>query len=201
MENPFQNGIRVQPPDTPASARADFGTAADETLRIFRSVGRSSGRTALRFRPFASLRLPSSANPSPSRGAWSIVPKGGCRLSEQDDAKAKTESLGPSRSIEGNASARSSFVLPQASKPRKGAAAWEEMRMPVRMTQETQDVIDGRRQVVVRVLFDRSEADRGIVEVAATVRVPAIASETQTESAARQMARQALERALSALPF
>lgn len=73
--------------------------------------------------------------------------------------------------------------------------------MPLRMTQETQDVVDGRRQVVVRVLFDRSEADRGIAEVAATVLVPDIASEAQTEAAARQMARQALERALSAFPF
>ncbi len=73
--------------------------------------------------------------------------------------------------------------------------------MPVRMTQETQDVIDGRRQVVVRVLFDRSEADRGLAEVTATVRVPAIDSEAQTESAARQMARQALQQALSAFPL
>lgn len=73
--------------------------------------------------------------------------------------------------------------------------------MPVRMTQETQDVIDGRRQVVVRVLFDRSGADGEVVEVAATVRVPAIDSETQTEAAARQSARRALEKALSAFPL
>ncbi|MGW5957717.1 hypothetical protein [Methylorubrum thiocyanatum] len=73
--------------------------------------------------------------------------------------------------------------------------------MPVRITQETQDVIDGRRQVVVRVLFDRSDADGGIVEVAATVRVPAIESETQTEAAARQTARRALQQALTAFPL
>jgi hypothetical protein len=60
-----------------------------------------------------------------------------------------------------------------------------ETRMPVRMTQETQDVIDGRRQV----------------EAAATVRVPAIESETQTEAAARQTARRALQQALTAFPL
>ena len=73
--------------------------------------------------------------------------------------------------------------------------------MPVRMTQERQAVNDGQRQVVVRVLFDPTDADRGYVEVAATVRVPDIASEAQNESAARQMARQALERALTAFPI
>ncbi|TFZ58399.1 hypothetical protein E4V01_11755 [Methylorubrum sp. Q1] len=73
--------------------------------------------------------------------------------------------------------------------------------MPVRMTQETQDVIDGRRQVVVRVLFGRPDPGRDVVEVAATVRVPAIESETQTEAAARQMARRALEQALAAFPL
>ncbi len=73
--------------------------------------------------------------------------------------------------------------------------------MPVRMTQETQEVSDGRRQVVVRVHFGRPDAGREVVEVAATVRVPAIESETQTEAAARQMARRALEQALSAFPL
>lgn len=73
--------------------------------------------------------------------------------------------------------------------------------MPVRMTQEAQDVIDGRRQVVVRVHFGRPEEGRAVVEVAATVRVPAIESEAQTEAAARQMARRALEQALAAFPL
>lgn len=73
--------------------------------------------------------------------------------------------------------------------------------MPVRMTQETQDVSDGRRQVVVRVHFGRPDAGRDVVEVAATVRVPAIESDTQTEAAARQMARRALEQALAAFPL
>lgn len=73
--------------------------------------------------------------------------------------------------------------------------------MPVRMTQETQEVIDGRRQVVVRVHFGRPDAGPEVVEVAATVRVPAIESEAQTEAAARQMARRALEQALSAFPL
>ena len=73
--------------------------------------------------------------------------------------------------------------------------------MPVRMTQKTQEVIDGRRQVVVRVHFGRPEAGREGVEGAATVRGPAIESETQTEAAARQMARRALEQALSAFPL
>lgn len=73
--------------------------------------------------------------------------------------------------------------------------------MPVRMTQETQDAIDGRRQVVVRVHFGPPDDGREVVEVAATVRVPAIESEAQTEAAARQMARRALEQALSAFPL
>lgn len=73
--------------------------------------------------------------------------------------------------------------------------------MPVRMFQEVQDASEGWRQVLVRLRFDPAEVDRGIVEVTATVRVPDIASEAQTESAARQRARQALERALAALPL
>ncbi len=73
--------------------------------------------------------------------------------------------------------------------------------MPVRMSQELQDVVQGMRQVVVRIPFDPADVDHGAIEVTATVRVPAVDSQIQVEQAAREMAKRAIEKALSAFPL
>lgn len=72
--------------------------------------------------------------------------------------------------------------------------------MAARMIQEMRDVEGGRQQVLVRVAFERSDAEAGVVEVSALVGVPTVESETQMETAARELARQALRKALDIFP-
>lgn len=79
-------------------------------------------------------------------------------------------------------------------------AARENDTMAARIIQEMQGVENGRQQVLVRIAFDRSDAEGGIVEVTALVGVPTIDSQTQMEGAARELARQAISSARDVLP-
>lgn len=70
----------------------------------------------------------------------------------------------------------------------------------MRMIQERQSVEGGVQTVLVRIPFGPTPQPEGGVEVSVLVRVPAIASESQVEAAAREMAKIALKDALSIFP-
>lgn len=70
----------------------------------------------------------------------------------------------------------------------------------MRMTQEHHGTAGGVQTVLVRIPCEAPSQTEGSVEVTVLVRVPAIESDAQVETAAREMAKRALHEALSRFP-